>query len=637
MNMEDDLYRHNAIQSLRNCRQSINRYLEDEVINSWPEHKRSFALKTSILDALCASLCDAVTGEHDGSRMLKYINERNGFLITLDNEEYKYRYHRMFRDLLYNLLFESDPAAIPDLHIKAAAWYQKHGSYYQAIEHFLSAMRYDEAFELMEQQFDDLCGRNDYAAAFSWIDRLPQAYRDKSFRIAVIYAMYHAEMNNFQLSREWIARMEALAGGSKYTNYPELKGYSSTLCSLAKANLFIREGNINEFLSSIMRAAESNEGNFYKMTEYMDLNTADIYFYRCPYNKFTHVFAEEYNEYYKIVSNYRVMISENPGYAPLAIGEYLYENNRLEEALPYLLEALEEAQFANCPGALVPVMVDISRIKRARGDMPGAFEALEECEKKLKNCNKPHWNYLLNAFRVRLYIDTGNMGGIDRWFDSCKLGTYMEISRAREFELLVFARVLMAKGRLNDAHFLLKRLFAFTEGAGRRHSTVEVLNLLAMLAYQKGEISIAMNDMEKSLAIGMEEHYVRSYADELVPIARLLRHYIMRRSKQKGHHKTETQMSYAKKLLLQVQENLHIMPATDIQAVASGIKELLTEQEKTVLGLLLESNTNKEISIKLGVSLRTVKAHTGNIYSKLGVKNRAQCVRLARAILIPDR
>jgi len=34
-----------------------------------------------------------------------------------------------------------------------------------------------------------------------------------------------------------------------------------------------------------------------------------------------------------------------------------------------------------------------------------------------------------------------------------------------------------------------------------------------------------------------------------------------------------------------------------------------------------------EIGAKLGIGVRTVKTHTGSIYSKLGVKNRAQCMR----------
>ncbi len=56
----------------------------------------------------------------------------------------------------------------------------------------------------------------------------------------------------------------------------------------------------------------------------------------------------------------------------------------------------------------------------------------------------------------------------------------------------------------------------------------------------------------------------------------------------------------------------------------------LTAKETEVLKLMLAAYSNQEICSRLNITIRTVKAHTGNIYSKLGVKNRAQCIKLVR-------
>lgn len=58
----------------------------------------------------------------------------------------------------------------------------------------------------------------------------------------------------------------------------------------------------------------------------------------------------------------------------------------------------------------------------------------------------------------------------------------------------------------------------------------------------------------------------------------------------------------------------------------------LTDRELEVLALLAERLTNAEICRRLVISLPTVKSHTSNIYTKLGVDNRRAAVAQARTL-----
>ena len=58
----------------------------------------------------------------------------------------------------------------------------------------------------------------------------------------------------------------------------------------------------------------------------------------------------------------------------------------------------------------------------------------------------------------------------------------------------------------------------------------------------------------------------------------------------------------------------------------------LSERELEVLRLIAEGLTNRQIAERLTVVLGTVKAHTSNIYGKLGVGNRTQAVVRAREL-----
>ncbi len=446
----------------------------------------------------------AVTGDNNGRRMLKEISEGNSFLTAVDNHGQEYRYHHLFKSFLYKLLSETDPEQIPGLHTRAAQWFRERGFIPEAIEHFLCGGSHREAFEMIEHRIDHLIHRNDFGMLLSWIERLPEEYKDKSFKTAVIYALYYAEIGRYDLSRQWVEQMKTVREDRQYASVPGWNSYSRTVCTLAEANLLIREGNV-EYLSLLFSAAETNEDKYYKMSEYNDFNTADIYFYRCPINLLAGLFREDPDKYGKMTENYRGMISKNPGYAPLGAGEYLYESNRMEESLPYLLKALEEAQEANCPGALVPAMVDIARIKRAGGDIAGAFTVLEECEELLHGSGKAHWNYSPHAFRCRLFIDTGYTDKVQEWFFSSKLNIFTGLNRIREFELIIYARVLILLNRTQDAQLLLQRLLSFTGDNRRLHSRVEVLNLLALLSFKNNHVRLALRYMDESLRIGMKE------------------------------------------------------------------------------------------------------------------------------------
>lgn len=63
-----------------------------------------------------------------------------------------------------------------------------------------------------------------------------------------------------------------------------------------------------------------------------------------------------------------------------------------------------------------------------------------------------------------------------------------------------------------------------------------------------------------------------------------------------------------------------------------GLPEVLTGRETDVLRLLPSALTQREIGVRLGVSLDTVKTHSRNLYDKLGVSSRAEAVARAREL-----
>src|SRR5204863_8066578 len=134
-------------------------YLVEEVLQQQPESIQTFLLRTSILDRLCGSLCDAVllNPSVSGQETLDYIEHANLFLVPLDNERRWYRYHQLFADLLRQRLHQSIASTtgdaesqVAELHIRASVWYEDHGLSMEAFHHAAAAHDIARAERLIE-------------------------------------------------------------------------------------------------------------------------------------------------------------------------------------------------------------------------------------------------------------------------------------------------------------------------------------------------------------------------------------------------------------------------------------------------------------------------------------------------------
>jgi ATP/maltotriose-dependent transcriptional regulator MalT len=147
--------------------------------------------------------------------------------------------------------------------------------------------------------------------------------------------------------------------------------------------------------------------------------------------------------------------------------------------------------------------VEIYQYYQARGYF--LQKVIGECENRMEKFQKPHWSYMLTAFKVRLYIDLDDNEKLEQWLMESRLSLYQDIIRTREYELIVLAWVLIARKRYGDAQLLLNRLLNFAEGLKRSHSIVEITNLLAITAMKNSNTGLTEKHFENALAIGIKE------------------------------------------------------------------------------------------------------------------------------------
>ena len=147
-------------------------------------------------------------------------------------------------------------------------------------------------------------------------------------------------------------------------------------------------------------------------------------------------------------------------------------------------------------------------------------------------------------------------------------------------------------------------------------SLVEILVLRALAHQAQGDATAAVGSLERALALAEPEGYVRTFLDEGAPMATLL-HAVAQRGAARA---------YARHLLASAGEALGGAPAQ------GGLVEPLSGRELTVLRLLRTDLSGPDIARELMVSLNTMRTHTKNIYTKLGVGDRRAAVRRAEEL-----
>ncbi|MDO9390630.1 MAG: BTAD domain-containing putative transcriptional regulator [bacterium] len=176
----------------RSVREMLNAYLEEhgdlfryfagEIFNRENEDLKDFLKRSSVLDVMTAESCRYVLKANKSERQLEELVNSNLFVSMTNSGEY--RYHRLFREFLYDQL--TDPGERSGLHARAAEHHEKNGESAKAIGHYLSADKHREAVRLIDRDRERLINRAQFALLRSWLERLaPQVYDEFPWLYAV--------------------------------------------------------------------------------------------------------------------------------------------------------------------------------------------------------------------------------------------------------------------------------------------------------------------------------------------------------------------------------------------------------------------------------------------------------------------
>ncbi len=646
-------------------------YLTDEVLKRQPEPVQTFLLQTSILERMCAPLCDAVVGDiadqtqypisniQSSREVLEYLEHANLFLVPLDDERKWYRYHHLFAELLRARLQETRPDQVLELHRRAATWYEQNGLASEAVHHALATRDFAPAADVIERAILRITtwSSTDVAELLRWLQALPDdVVRTKPWlQLFTSRALYTtgqweaAELIQQELD-QWLQDHPEAPDAERVMGLvvADRASYAAVHGDVRQAMEFARRAMAHlpkdDAIAQIrapailgmacLRAGDVAEASEAFSQTIATAVAADIGFTAAPLAcnlAETQIVQGQLRQAMQTCDEAVKLgtvdgsLHSAAGFAGLVRAKILYEWNDLPAAERHVSQGLEILSRGGITETFGTGHARLAQIKQARGDSAGALAEVQRAVEFAQRSKIRRLSILASAYRARIWLAQGELDLATRWADDYRqIG---ETEYLREFEDLTLARVLLAQAKPSDALTLLDTLMSPAEAAGRMGPVIEILALRGLAHQAVGDSSGALGAMERALKLAEPEGYVRVFIDEGAPMARLLHE-----AAQQG-----IAPEYTARLLaaFELEAVAVAAPTTDHKPAMfkpSILIEPLTDREMEVLHLLADGLSNREIARKLFLSPHTVRTHTYNIYGKLGVHSRMQAVARAREL-----
>jgi LuxR family maltose regulon positive regulatory protein len=654
-------------------------YLVEEVLQHQPESIQTFLLQTSVLDRLSGPLCDAVLGREaaegrttregdaaaaqlpgslaSAQEILEYLERNNLFVVPLDGERRWYRYHQLFAALLRYRLHRLRPDLAPLLHGRAGAWYEQDGLVSQAIDHALAAGELEWAAHLVEQAAEATMLRSEFATLLRWVEALPAEQVRAHPRLCIYQALalvlgghpldvaQSRVQEAVEADRECAVAGEVATFNALIAAYRGQKEQSAALSQqaldrLPEDSLFFRsfvagflglahlysgdvEAAIRAFQEAVRVSEKTGNVNISVLARH---HLGDLAALQGRSEQAKALYAQALEAALDDQGRRRPIA----GIALIAQGRIESEQHDLDAAVRHLTEGIALVERWGEAGA-ISGYTGLARVRQAQGDERGALEAIQTAQRLAERFDAMQVDDISVALcRARLWIGQGNLEAVARWAEERGLADDLDLetlhreirttsSLYRVFEYATLAWLRIVQDRPQDALRVLGPLLQATEEGGWLMYGIEVLALQALALQARGDTTRALTALERALDLAAPGGFVRLFVEKGAPMAQLLYQAAAR----------GIAAQFAGRLLAafpasQAPEPFRETPAEMI--------EPLSERETEVLQLVAAGLSNREIAQRLFLSVSTIKVHTYNIYSKLGVHSRTQAVAKARAL-----
>jgi LuxR family transcriptional regulator, maltose regulon positive regulatory protein len=201
------------VEAFRGDDQLVVSYLSDELLATMDADQRRMLLETSVLDRFNGSLVDAVTASSGGRHWLIVTANQNQLVVRLDSTGEWFRYHHLLRDLLVLEAQRAMPERLPELHRRAAEWFESQHDHTYAVQHRLAGDDIPAAMDLMRIVGPDLLGSGQIRTLRALLDQIGETASTDTL-CSLLWGWYRYLTGHYVEAQQWLDAALAAASAT---------------------------------------------------------------------------------------------------------------------------------------------------------------------------------------------------------------------------------------------------------------------------------------------------------------------------------------------------------------------------------------------------------------------------------------
>jgi len=626
-------------------------YLLHEVYFQQGQELQNFLLQTSILERFNSGLCDAILSREGSQHLIDELDQRNLFLIPLDESRHWFRYHHLFSEFLRDRL-RRDWAKqdIEILHRRAADWHEAQGLIEEAVQHHFQIKEYAEIARLIASlPINFLYEAGGSIKLVDWGLRLPKQLMAQFPMAGVMLVGAALITGNAPVVMEYFELIK-----DQESIRPYLDLFQSVLIRNEK-------GDHNQALTLALQAASAgrqldpsfvpmawmqvavNYGNLGQLEDVDEAiskmiqsingenaHTLNMRIYAAEIQVLSTIAQGEFKKAEQICLNLvdtatdgERVLSPLVGIIYSYLGTLHYQWNDLTTAQRYLEKCLLLARQSGISDMYTYANVLQANLAATKKDQMALKQALDSFASLASNAQLERMQFVSARMAAWFWLRMGELNKAVEWARQAPI-TLFDEPEFDDFDTYhTFVAVCLEENRRGHGKHNLAGMLAMVEKlehltvtAHYQIGLINALNLKALLLdYQKNHQAIAV--IQKALELAKPSRLIRTFLEWGIPMRELLIRAV------------SVDPGYIGQLLKAFD--------TESSVVDSSMESVqLTARENEILHLIAAGLPNKQIEETLLLSKNTVRTHIKNLYGKLDVKSRTQAVQKARQLALLD-